>query len=381
MKKLIIFPGGREGRLLNRIIKNNMIQTPYDRDEVVFFCDNNMISGSYIEGVEVIHPDELAAYDKNEFIILVNNNALVDVLCKQLYSLNVEIAVHMIPDYVFHMRWNPNSGLPFSISVNITKPRLPYLEVQITTECNLKCKGCIAMCNVNNAQTMKLELFEKNLRRLKELFWGIKYLKIFGGEPLLHEEINRFAKVARLYFPDSELVIHSNGLAIHKMDEDFFDMIHDCDIQLLFTQYPPTGKIKRRIENKLRMKDIRFLFTEPVYEFRRSINMKGSLDSDDVYRNCSKCINLINGTLSCGIGYVINDLEEFYNVKIYEDKFENSVDIHHTSLDGWQINNFLNRASNLCSYCSFMNYLHTDEKNFYQWSSSGKAEFSDWVEV
>ncbi len=362
-------------------IKSSNRKAPFDGQEAQFFCDNNLVSGSYRDGLRVIHPHELTELDNEEYIILLSSKDLVDILCNQLLELKIEMEVQMIPDYVFRMRWNDEQGMPFSIPVDMTKPRLPYLEIQITSNCNLNCRGCIAMCNVKDSQEMTLEKFENNLLRLKELYWGIKYLKLFGGEPLLHKDINKFVNLARKYFPDSDLVVHSNGLLIEKMDDLFFDTVHNLDVELMFTQYPPTGKIKRKIENKLGMKDIRCLFTEPVYEFRRAININGRHDPEEVFRTCSKCINLINGTLSCGIGHVINDLEKEFDIQIYDNKFENCIDIYTTELDGWQINEFLSKAYKLCAYCSFMDYLHTDEKNYYPWTNMGNADIKDWIET
>lgn len=155
--------------------------------------------------------------------------------------------------------------------------------------------------------------------------------------------------------------------------------MNKMDAKFEFTLYIPTGIKKRIIEDILCREDIEYKFTEPVYEFRKAINSKGDYDSNEIFKRCSQCVNLIDGTLSCGIGYVIEYLENYFGKSICEDKFQNCIDIHSTELNGWEINSILASPSNLCAYCAFMDFKHPTNENFYQWQCGGKPQLTDWL--
>ena len=268
--------------------------------------------------------------------------------------------------------------MPFCVKMDISKPRLPYLECAIVGHCNLNCKGCSAIANIRKEQYVSVKEFEKDLIGLKRLYSGIKYFKLLGGEPLLHPDLTEFLKMARGYFPDAELVVHSNGLLVPEMEEKTLKLMSEYAVKFIFTQYPVTGTKKRKIIQRLEQMDVTYEFMEPVYEFRKFINMKGDYNPKEIYKQCCKCINLVEGTLSCGVGYSIEKLEEAYGINICEDKFQNCIYIHKTDMNGWEINKRLDSPSNLCAYCAFMDIFTLDDDNFYPWKC-GHPQLDDWI--
>jgi len=379
MKDIIIFGAGYKGRVLNRMIKSEEIGNSFKNYNVKYFCDNYKVSGSYVDGVKVIHPSTLDAYCNNGTRIFISTLRIADEVARQLLEIGIQMDTYIVPDYLYQFKWNAKNNMPAFIKIDLTKPRMPYLECRIVMHCNLNCKGCTGFSNIHEPEVMTLESFEKYLVRLKELYWGIKYLKLFGGEPLLHPQLSEFIELARKYFPDSKLVVHSNGLLIPSTNEEVFKTMNKMDAKFVFTLYIPTGLKKRIIEDILCKEDIEYVFREPVYEFRKVINSKGDYDPNEIYKTCSKCINLIDGILSCGLGYIIDALEKHFNVKICEDKFQRCIDIHSTELDGWEINKILSSSSNLCGYCALMDFRHLKDDNFYEWKCEGKPQLSDWL--
>lgn len=53
---------------------------------------------------------------------------------KQLYELDIKHKVCLIPNYVYSFQLR---GI-FRVEIDISKPRLPYLECAIVRYCNLK---------------------------------------------------------------------------------------------------------------------------------------------------------------------------------------------------------------------------------------------------
>lgn len=378
MEKIIIFGAGKYGRLLHRMLNCPNIRIGDTNQKVEYFCDNNQLLGEYVDGVKLIQPHQIKNIDK-EYLIYISSNNIVDAAMKQLYELGIKHKVYLIPNYVYSFQFG-GRGI-FRVEMDISKPRLPYLECAIVRYCNLNCKGCSAFATIRGKQMMDVCEFEDDLKALRNLYSGIKYLKLFGGEPLLHPELKEFIKKARLYFPDAEIVVHSNGLLALNAEKDILKFMSEHSVKFVFSLYPATCHIKRKIEQRLKQMDVVYEFREPVYEFKKIINLKGNYDAEKIYKNCCKCINLIDGTLSCGIGFAMQWLEEKFDIKICKNKRQNCIDIHTTELSGEEINDILDSPSNLCSYCAFMDIDMTNDDNYYAWKSIGKEEVqqSDWI--
>ncbi len=373
----MIYGAGVKGISLNRLLKNKSEYLLGVKGTVLYFCDSYKKPGTYIDGIEVICLDQLKQLENKVDRIVISSIQYADEIQRRLIDAKIETDVYVIPEYVFQFAWN-EEDMPFYIKFDLNKPRLPYLEIKIVEHCNLKCKGCSALANIKEPKNMEISQFESSLKRLKELFWGIKDLKLFGGEPLLHPELEQFVRTARKYFPDSRIVIHSNGLLIPKMEKSLFDLMKEKDVTFEFTQYPPTGLIKRKIIKVLEECGIEYKFRDALYEFQKVINVDGDYDAEEVYKTCCNCINLIEGTLSCGVGWLVKGLEEKYNTVICEDKFQNSIDLFHTQLDGWKIVDILHSPFHLCKYCAFMNRNDMD-KRMMKWECGGPFALSDWI--
>lgn len=376
MEKIIIFGAGKYGRLLHRMLNCPNIRIGDTVQKVEYFCDNNQLLGEYVDGVKLIRPHQIKNIDE-EYLIYISSNHIVDSVMKQLFELGIKNKVYLIPDSVYHFQLE---GL-FRIEMDISKPRLPYLECAIVRHCNLNCKGCSAFATIRGKEMMDVCKFEDDLKALKNLYSGIKYFKLFGGEPLLHPQLKEFIEKARQYFPDAELVVHSNGLLVLTVEKEILQIMSEHSVKFVFSVYPATGHIKRKIEQTLKQMDVVYEFREPVYEFKKIIDIKGRYDAEEIYKNCCKCINLIDGTLSCGIGYAMQWLEEKFDIEICKDKRQNCIDIHTTDLSGWQINAKLDSPSNLCSYCAFMDMDTVNDDNYYTWKCIGKEEtqLTDWI--
>ncbi len=378
IRGIVIFGAGAKGIILSRMLKCQDIALNIQHSGDIIFCDNYKSEGSFIEGIELIHPDKLLSI-QDSVEVFISSDKIVDDVIMQLHELDYKGKVWYVPDYSFRFRWN-GTRLPFATKIDISKPRMPWLEYMVVEHCNLKCRGCSAMSNVNPPIYSSVERFEKDLLQLKKLFSGIKYLKLYGGEPLLHPQLADFIDIARAHFKDAELVVHSNGLLVTNMPQVLVNIMRENDCKFVFTLYPPTGVIKRRIEQFLSKEDISYSFTPPVYEFRKSINPKGDYDADKIFRYCRPCVNLINGKLSCGMDYFFEKFEESFGGTIPAKIEEHSVDIYTTGMNGWEINSFLNTSYEACKYCAFMNLESTnDDGRFFPWNNKGKSCESDWI--
>lgn len=371
-KQIIVFGAGNEGKLFKRMIDGKC--SGLEDIEVIYYCDNHTVAGNYVEGIKTISAYQLNRLEKYDIYICASKH--LDEIMTQLYKMKVKNRIYFVPEYTYKFMYN--AEMPFAIKMDISKPRMPYLECKIVDFCNLNCKGCSAYANICEKTWMDIDKFEEDCNQLKKLFSGIGTFKLFGGEPLLHPELEKFIVIARKKFPDSNLQIHSNGILIGKCSENLMKECRNNDVEFVFTLYPETGKVKRNIEQILAKHNIRYNFTPPVYEFRKAINKKGDWNAEEVYKNCCKCINLFDGNVACGMPFLIEALEKKYDVKICDNVRCNTVNIYTTDMNGWQINKLLDSPYHLCSYCAFMRFNVLEDGYYYSWTN-GVPKLSDWI--
>lgn len=70
-----------------------------------------------------------------------------------------------------------------------------YVDVSITDCCNLSCVYCYADANAKRHSHMNVRLFEKIVGELEAA--GVHYLRIAGGEPFMHPQIDEIMEICR----------------------------------------------------------------------------------------------------------------------------------------------------------------------------------------
>ncbi|MCM1104641.1 MAG: radical SAM protein [Clostridium sp.] len=69
-----------------------------------------------------------------------------------------------------------------------------YADISITDRCNLACMYCYANASIQNADYMDVQLFNKVSMELEAC--GVSYMRIAGGEPLMHPKISDILNIA-----------------------------------------------------------------------------------------------------------------------------------------------------------------------------------------
>lgn len=114
-----------------------------------------------------------------------------------------------------------------------------YFEVTACEHCNLQCAMCSHYSPLADKSFVDTGELKRDLTRLNNLFEGYRLTCcILGGEPLLHPDIAGVMQACREAMPKARLQLCTNGLLLKKMDERFWQSLHDNDVQLIVSSYP-----------------------------------------------------------------------------------------------------------------------------------------------
>ena len=238
------------------------------------------------------------------------------------------------------------------IPIELSKPRLDYFETEISETCNLNCRGCCDYSNLLSGRRFyEFEQYLSDLKRMRELFWGVEKIRIMGGEPLLNPRLPDYAEAARSVFPDADLRIVSNGLLIPSLSADTLRRIREAGCSFDVSNYPPTRKRMKDINRTLREAGIAYDLSFPMNYFFRNLRVTPADDPAPAFRNCifTHCHMLGNGRLApCSYAYCVHRFNERFGTAYPETDW---VDLYHNTPDGWEILRRFSRPHEFCRCC------------------------------
>lgn len=97
--------------------------------------------------------------------------------------------------------------------------KVDYMRLSITDSCNLRCSYC--MPNGLNKQVTNLSLDDIKLICSKLSQFGISKVKITGGEPLIHPQIDEIVKLLKNIDSITEVTITTNGVNLDQHIDKF----------------------------------------------------------------------------------------------------------------------------------------------------------------
>lgn len=320
-------------------------------DTVVFYDDPNKLAaaGARFPGAEYRFvpgvPDaaDLALCEGRAVVFMLANEKLKDAtaLCRGLRDTEVFV----LPSGVGDVR-EP-------IPVDCSKPRMEYIEIEISRICNLNCRGCCDFINLKVPEEpfYAFERFCADLSRMKELFWGVAQVRLLGGEPLLNPRVEEYAEAARRIFPDCDLRIVTNGLLLPGFSPEKLRRIKEANCSFDVSSYPPTLRIKKKIVSVLTGAGVKYNFSVPMLFFFRNVLEKPAQDPEPAFRNCifTHCHNLSNGRLGpCTFAFYIYRFNSRFGADYPETDY---VDLYDPSADGWEILSRMDRPHEFCKCC------------------------------
>lgn len=113
------------------------------------------------------------------------------------------------------------------------------VEYHLVDSCNLNCAGCSHYSSlIDDKIYVPLDKIIKDLTLLKDkISDNLKWLRLLGGEPLLHPNIIECLLKIRELFPNTKISIVTNGILLKSMKQEFFDTCLNYNVELCITDY------------------------------------------------------------------------------------------------------------------------------------------------
>jgi hypothetical protein len=313
-------------------------------------------------------------------LVLTTENsetARITALLKELPNKEV----YYIPHYVYSRFSDITDLSGCLVPVDLEKPRLNYLEFQVTDHCNLNCKGCTHFSNLEEKEIFAdLNTYISDIKRVKELFWGISTIRLMGGEPLLNPELWQFIRVTRTVFPDADIRIVTNGLLLPKTDESLFFAMRDTYSGFDVSPYIPTMKIMDKIRRTIRENNLELKMTsmgigksKHIDHFYKKLTLNPVNDSRRSFKKCEYygCLFLRDGTISqCPVAKLIGKFNSAYNLHYPVNEGRNIYE----KINPWELEQSLHNPIDFCAYC-------TEISQSFRWERCPrkKSMVEDWV--
>lgn len=371
MKKIVIFGAGKAGQFLyDQIVSES-------EDYMVIAFIDNIVKESYND-VPVMEPQyffESANIQYDAIFLAAGAQKTLKLMIKTCRKYNVA-DIYMMHDIAGKCQLSLfENGKMITryirkLRFSKEKPSLSYFEVPITDNCNLNCKGCLFASNVTSGvKHVPLEELKRDAKRMSELFYDVPWIRILGGEPLMHPDIKKILTYYRECFQDSEIDLCTNGLLIPKMDADFWTCIKDNRISIHVSGYKPTYSMLDKIDCILKEQKVPYAILKRE-EFAKYYTKHGNNDIHKSYEKCmaSGCYEVYRGKIStCSAMIAFERFNEQFGTSYEVIENEDWFDIHNPNLDAWEVCRKLDMPSQMCKYCSDS----VIEK--FEWDYSGKS--------
>lgn len=237
-----------------------------------------------------------------------------------------------------------------------------YIEINLLTQCTLRCENCAVASPLIKPAVYALEDFKKDITALAEVV-HFKDIRFLGGEPLMVKNIGEYVEFVRASGIADKISMSTNGTLLEDVSDDLLRSFDDIYISIYEDE---------EISDKLKEKVKRGWFrtaalTNVIYQFWTQFHftdfvgkIENLADLKKVWSECNQpntCNSLYNGfVFLCSQGRFRG---EFLKAKGYEgaehllDPNLDGCAIHAPDLER-RLGEYLYRTNPLeaCSYCT-----------------------------
>jgi len=254
--------------------------------------------------------------------------------------------------------------------------RIGSVQFLVTRNCNLNCKLCSHFAPlVNEKRDYDFQMFQKDAKRVAEIFDAIDEIGLWGGEALLAEHLEKFIRYAREIFPNSRIVVGTNGLLLGKLKDEIIAAMKETNAMFAISLYPPTLEQIEEIKEKLDRNGIaaRYPGGIKIDRFFRRYDLTGENDIEKRYDECESkyCTTVFEGKLAaCYFPICAADFNYAFGESFHVQ--EDIIDLYDETVERDVILRKVREPFRACRYCG--------ESRWEDWSVIGKeSKKEDWV--
>ncbi|OOO00119.1 MAG: hypothetical protein ATN35_09055 [Epulopiscium sp. Nele67-Bin004] len=253
-----------------------------------------------------------------------------------------------------------------------------YIVMDIVGHCNLNYKGCGHFSPTADKYFYCIDEAKRDLQSLSNILEGqLKKLRIMGGEPLLHPNVVDILRFAREVFPQTNVVLITNGTLLLKQEVEFWNALKDNNIELFITKYPINFDYDA-VEYKASQYNINLIFDtrgqviKTLLKF--PLDIEGKQNAALSYSKCKavNCVNLFEGKLyQCPTSCHLNRFNKKFgtNMQVGEGDYLELDKVN----DKKEVFKFISTYKQVCKYCMI------DKITYDHPFSISKKEKEEWL--
>lgn len=277
---IIIFGAAIAGEHTLNFCKENNIK-------VEFFCDNNPDKvGTSFCGLKVKSLRDIKSNFKDAFFLI----SIIDIqdIVYQLkkFDFNFWMSCNEILKDIHH---NIVANMVISHDNYLNKDILFIrgIDVMITERCSLKCKDCSnLMSYYENPKDYDISIINKNIENLCNNVDKIGEVRIIGGEPFMHKDINLVIKPLLNNDKVNSVVIYTNATFLPT--EEQLTILRHEKIFFYVSDYGKISKKFNKLCELLTKEGIEFITAKIkwtdcsiIKEFKR-----GNIENQKIFNDC-----------------------------------------------------------------------------------------------
>lgn len=130
--------------------------------------------------------------------------------------------------------------------------RLDVLELHVTHACNLSCDSCSHYSNHGHKGNLSIAEADRWMALWSDRV-TIREFAILGGEPAVHPELPAFVRLVRRHWPNTFVVIKTNGLLLHRHPELPAAIAEVGNSGIVISRHHDSTEYLRRMEEVARL--------------------------------------------------------------------------------------------------------------------------------
>jgi len=360
--QLVIVEKNKESQLL----KNNFEKYLDDKSQgiVISLTDIKEINVENTDALYVLH-----SLQRRKEIIRMANELSRYIDRTKIYVASIEF---------MHGNLEATNIYDFLVPID----ELDYMDtilIPICEHCNLNCKGCSHFSPlVKEKKFLSFDSYCRDLERVKTMISHTNRINFLGGEPLLHDELEKFIYYARELYPYAELNLVTNGILLKQISDTLKESIIKTNTIILLSLYPPFESKLEETKGWLEKEGITYKVL-PMTGFApmlQSTYEEFPEKSNEII--CSNNVMLQDGMLArcpmyMTVGYYNESFGESYP---YQDGI---LDIYEDGLNAEKIHAFLYEPHELCHYCARYKMPNAGMRDWSCYKSGESAKKEDWL--